>query len=67
MDEPGFRYPMWVGRRVLLRPCLPTDYAYLYNLASQPENCIRWRNRGTTPSYESFVRLLWEDVPYCSL
>lgn len=57
-----FSFPSREGPRVRLRPCVPTDYAYLFSLGSSPENCIRWRHRGTTPSFEAFVQLLFEET-----
>ena len=40
----------------------PYDYEFLFHLALQPFNTTRWRYRGTTPSFEHFVRQLHEGV-----
>lgn len=56
----GTRSAPLVGRRVRLRPVQPSDYEYLYALATDDEVSHRWRFRGTTPSPDAFVQLLWQ-------
>jgi RimJ/RimL family protein N-acetyltransferase/acyl carrier protein len=51
-----------VGRRVGLRGIDPTDYDFLYHLATDPERSWRWRFRGATPSPERFVQELYGGV-----
>lgn len=52
--------PPTVGRRVQIRPVYPSDHEYVYALANTPEIAPRWRYRGETPSFETFVRELWQ-------
>ncbi|MGQ0826605.1 MAG: GNAT family N-acetyltransferase [Actinomycetota bacterium] len=51
-----------IGRRVRLRPVYPTDYEYLYMLATHEAVNHRWRFRGTLPSPEAFSQLLWQNT-----
>lgn len=50
------------SRRVILRSILPTDYSFLYRLATDSAMATRWRLRGQTPSLEMFAQILWQDV-----
>jgi len=50
------------GRTISLRPLTPADYSTLYRIFTHPENIIRFRLTGTTPSPESFPQLLWAGV-----
>ena len=45
-----------------MKPTEPNDYSWLYGLATSPETGVRWRFRGTIPSPEQFVSLLWREV-----
>lgn len=54
--------PTLTGRRVALRPIKPSDYEFLYSISTAPENLVRWRYRGATPSSEAFTRSLWQGV-----
>jgi RimJ/RimL family protein N-acetyltransferase len=47
---------------VELRAVGAPDYDFLYIVAMAPSNVIRWRFRGSTPSPESFVQTLWQNV-----
>jgi RimJ/RimL family protein N-acetyltransferase len=51
-----------VGRRVALRAVAVTDYDFLYDISMAPDNVVRWRFRGTTPSPEGFIQTLWQGV-----
>ncbi len=56
------RQPPLTGRRVRLRAIFPSDYDYLYALATSEEMGYRWRFRGTSPSPEAFPQGLWHQV-----
>ncbi len=44
------------GRRVDLRPILPRDHQYLYELTADPQIAFRWRSRGFVVPFEQFVQ-----------
>lgn len=48
------------GRRLFLRPIVPSDYERLYRFALSPALAYRWRYKGYTPSPETFAQKLWE-------
>lgn len=50
------------GRRVFLRPVYPSDYDWLYTLATSGTSGYQWRYRGATPSPDTFTRQLWDGV-----
>jgi RimJ/RimL family protein N-acetyltransferase len=54
--------PVLEGRHVRLKPVDTGDYPFLVALQTNPENLIRWRYRGTTPSPEQIVQTLWQGV-----
>ena len=54
--------PSLKGQWVELRPLLPPDYQFLYQLAVDPEYAYRWRFRANLPSYEEFLHLLHQGV-----
>jgi RimJ/RimL family protein N-acetyltransferase len=54
--------PVLEGRHVRLRPVDAGDYPFLVALQTAPENLIRWRYRGTTPSPEQILQSLWQGV-----
>jgi RimJ/RimL family protein N-acetyltransferase len=54
--------PNLEGKHVRLRAIRQSDYPFLIELQSGPENMIRWRYRGTTPSPEHMVQSLWQGV-----
>jgi RimJ/RimL family protein N-acetyltransferase len=54
--------PVLEGRHVRLKPVDARDYPFLVALQTNPENLIRWRYRGTTPSPEQIVQTLWQGV-----
>jgi RimJ/RimL family protein N-acetyltransferase len=54
--------PPLEGRRVRMRPVLPSDYNTLYSMLLHPEVACRWRYRGATPSPERFNTALWDGV-----
>lgn len=56
----ALRTPPLVGRRVVLRPPLPSDYEWLYTTACDPRVSLQWRLRGTVPSLDAFLTLLWQ-------
>lgn len=51
-----------MSRRLLLRPIVPGDYPFLYQLATAPTEAYHWRFRGRQPSFDDFVRSLHSDV-----
>jgi RimJ/RimL family protein N-acetyltransferase len=56
------RQPPLTGRRVRLRSIFPSDYDYLYALATSEDMGYRWRFRGMSPSPEAFPQGLWHQV-----
>lgn len=50
------------GRYTRIRTVTPDDYPFLYYLATSNENTSSWRFRGTSISYEDFVRRLMDNV-----
>ena len=54
--------PILSGNHVRLRPVQQSDYGFLVELQSAPENLIRWRYRGTTPGPEQILQGLWHGV-----
>lgn len=54
--------PRLTGRHVRLRTVFPSDYEYLYALATDEELGWRWRYRGASPSPELFQQQLWNGV-----
>jgi len=54
--------PVLEGRHVRLKPLDAGDYPFLIALQTAPENLIRWRYRGTTPSPEHILQTLWQGV-----
>lgn len=51
-----------MSRRLLLRPIIPRDHPFLYQLATAPTEAYHWRFRGRQPSFDDFVRSLYSDV-----
>jgi RimJ/RimL family protein N-acetyltransferase len=50
-------------RGLQLDSILPADYLPLYELfVGLDEGAIRWRYRGSTPSYDDFVHTLWHNI-----
>jgi RimJ/RimL family protein N-acetyltransferase len=49
-------------RRLQLRILTNEDHAPLYRLACDPEVTFQWRFRGTTPSYDDFLKQLYPGV-----
>lgn len=58
----GDAVPVLEGNHVRLRPVHTGDYAFLVDLQTAPENLIRWRYRGTTPSPQQVLESLWQGV-----
>src|SRR5262245_13405527 len=54
--------PVLNGRHVRLRAVQQSDYPFLVELQSAPENLIRWRYRGATLSPEQITQSLWQGV-----
>ena len=54
--------PVLSGRHVRLRTLMPSDYEYLYRLATDEEIAWRWRYRGHTPSPEQFQQNLFAGI-----
>jgi len=54
--------PALRGKYVALRAVTSADYEFLLRLQTAPENMIRWRYRGTTPSPEMLLQSLWQGV-----
>jgi len=50
------------GHTVQLRPVEARDYDFLFRLYTTGDHLVRYRLRGITPSPESFVRFLWDQV-----
>lgn len=50
------------SRRLILRPVIPNDYPFLYELSTSPSDFHHWRFRGQQPGFEEFVRLLHAEV-----
>ncbi|MGH9090539.1 MAG: GNAT family N-acetyltransferase [Acidimicrobiales bacterium] len=51
-----------MSRRLFLRPIVPRDHPFLYQLAMAPTEAYHWRFRGRQPSFDDFVRSLYSDV-----
>jgi RimJ/RimL family protein N-acetyltransferase len=49
-------------RSVQIRPIEARDYDFLFRLYTTGDHLVRYRLRGITPSPESFVRFLWDQV-----
>ena len=49
-------------RRLHLRMLTNEDHAPLYRLSSDPDVTFQWRFRGTTPSYDEFLKQLYPGV-----
>jgi RimJ/RimL family protein N-acetyltransferase len=54
--------PRLRGHTVQIRPVEARDYDFLFRLYTGGEHLVRYRLRGVTPSADSFVRFLWEQV-----
>lgn len=50
------------GGGLVLKPIMPPDHPFLYDLATSEENLILWRYRGAVPAPEVFVAQLYADV-----
>lgn len=51
----AYDVPSLEGRRVLLRPVLPSDHEWLYRQAIDARVGVRWRFHGMTPSIDRFL------------
>jgi hypothetical protein len=51
--------PARAGRHVAIRPVVPSDHQWLYELAVMTDRGAHWRLAGTVPRYEDFVALLY--------
>jgi RimJ/RimL family protein N-acetyltransferase len=49
-------------RGVALRPVLPSDFDFLYQLATDDPQAWRWRFRGALPPASEFVSVFYQDV-----
>lgn len=54
--------PPLTGRRLQLRPVMPYDVEFLYELATGEDVGYRWRFLGHVPNFEVFSQQLWHDV-----
>jgi RimJ/RimL family protein N-acetyltransferase len=54
--------PSLETRRLHLRMLTSEDHAPLYRLSCDPDVTFQWRFRGTTPSYEDFLKQLYPGV-----
>ena len=54
--------PTLQTRRLQLRMLTQEDHAPLYRLSSDPDVTFQWRFRGTTPSYDDFLKQLYPGV-----
>ncbi|HYI60182.1 MAG TPA: phosphopantetheine-binding protein [Acidimicrobiales bacterium] len=59
--QPGSRAPLR-GRRVHLAPLTGAHHGEALDLFTRGDNLVRFRLRGTTPSPETFGRVLWDRV-----
>lgn len=50
--------PSLAGSWVQLRPVVPSDYPFLYELTANPQYGFAWRGRAGQPTYDDFVRTL---------
>lgn len=51
-----------IGRKVALRPIVPSDYDFLYQIATSPDVLVGWRHRGAAPPPEQYAQVLWQGV-----
>lgn len=49
------------GSRTALAPISPSDYDFIYRLASDPRISTRWRFGGLQPSPSAFEQVLWQN------
>lgn len=49
-------------RRIFVRPLVPSDLPWLYELMLLPATSARLRFQGGTPSYDDFCRHAWDTV-----
>ncbi len=54
--------PKLQGHTVSIRPVEARDFDFLFGLYTSGDHLVRYRLRGVTPSPESFVRFLWEQM-----
>jgi len=54
--------PRLTGNTVALRPVEARDYEFLFRLFTAGDHLVRYRLRGVTPSPESFIRFVWEQM-----
>jgi RimJ/RimL family protein N-acetyltransferase len=50
------------GRWTALRPVVPEDWRFLYDLSNQPSIGVTWRYSGAHVSPEEFQASMWSDV-----
>jgi RimJ/RimL family protein N-acetyltransferase len=60
MEEPPSPPPL-EGRHTTLRPVSPSDYEWLYAIASSQGTGASWRLRGGHINPDQFIALLWAD------
>jgi len=48
--------------RIRFRPVLPTDYARLYEIESDPTTALTWRYHGPMPPPEEYEAALWRQT-----
>jgi RimJ/RimL family protein N-acetyltransferase/acyl carrier protein len=60
--EPAPGEVLMATRRVRLRPVVPPDYEWLYELTTSQEHLVRWRDRGHTYRIEEWIDRLWSGV-----
>jgi RimJ/RimL family protein N-acetyltransferase len=53
------RSPARAGRHVAIRPVVPGDHQWLYELATMTDRGAHWRLQGTVPPFDEFVALLY--------
>ena len=51
-----------LGRHVQLHHVLPRHTRFLYEMAIDGENSVRWRFNGAVPSFDAFQAQLWPGV-----
>jgi RimJ/RimL family protein N-acetyltransferase len=51
-----------IGRRILLRPVLPSDYPRLHQIESDPTQFGSWRYHGPPPPLEEYEPALWKQT-----
>lgn len=57
--EPLVLSPARAGRHVAVRPVVPSDHQWLYEMAVMTDRGAHWRLHGSVPPFDRFVQLLY--------